>query len=354
MDESTLVDLLGRFGFSDKEIDTYLTLLAHGEATASQIADAAGVSKRYVYSVSETLEKRGFAEVNDHVVPTVIRANPPEQVIESLQRDVDAMLPGLKQRYAEVEPTADQFEVVKSRVTVLKRIRALIREAETELVLSLPIDHLPDVREELAAAVDRGVLVLLIVAGVDDQTELSETLPELNGIASVTRTWSEPMPTILAVDSRIGVLAPMEMLVRSNSDRQAIVFTQEQLGPVIVGSFLGNYWPVAEEVAVADPAPLPREFADFRHAVLQATRHLRAGTDLRASVEGRATEDDEPVAIEGRVVDVTQGLITPANNEFPVEHALTLETDDGTVVTVGGPGAFVEDVEASAVTLLAA
>ncbi|AUX09031.1 TrmB family transcriptional regulator [Halalkaliarchaeum desulfuricum] len=351
MDESTLVDLLGRFGFSDKEIDTYLTLLAHGEATASQIADAAGVSKRYVYSVGETLEKRGFAEVNDHVVPTVIRAKPPEEVIENLQSDVEAMRPGLTERYAEVEPTAEQFEVVKSRVTVLKRIRTLIDEAETELVLSLPLSYLPDVREELSDAVDRGVLVLLIASDVDDPSELADTLPELGEIASVTRTWSEPMPTMLAVDSRIGVLAPMEMLVRSNSDRQAIVFTQEQLGPVIVGSFLGNYWPVAEEVAVVDPAPLPRTFSDFRHAVLQATRHLRAGTDLRASVEGRTTADDEPTSIEGRVVDVTQGLIVPANNEFPVEHSLTLETEDGTV-TVGGPGAFVEDVEASDVTLL--
>jgi len=53
MDDSTLSDLLHRFGFSDKEVDTYLTLLAHGEAKASTIAEAAGVSKRYVYSVSE-------------------------------------------------------------------------------------------------------------------------------------------------------------------------------------------------------------------------------------------------------------------------------------------------------------
>lgn len=354
MDESTLVDLLSRFGFSDKETDTYLTLLAHGEATASQIADAAGVSKRYVYSVGETLEQRGFAEVNDHVVPTVIRAKPPEEVIEHLQSDVEAMRPGLEERYAEVEPTAEQFEVIKSRVTVLKRIRTLIDEAETELVLSLPIDHLPDVRGELEDAVDRGVLVLLIAVGVDEPEALSDQLPELEGIASVTRTWSEPMPTMLAVDSRIGVLAPMEMLVRSNSDRQAIVFTQKQLGPVIVGSFLGNYWPVAEEVAVTAPTPLPRTFVDFRHAVLQATRHLRTGTDLRASVEGRTTAGDEPISIEGRVVDVTQGLVAPANNEFPVEHSLALETDDEKVVTVGGPGAFVEEIEASEVTLLSA
>jgi len=75
MDDSTLRDLLGRFGFSAKEIDTYLTLLEHGEAKASTIAEAAGVSKRYVYSVSETLEARGFVDVDDHVVPTVLTSS---------------------------------------------------------------------------------------------------------------------------------------------------------------------------------------------------------------------------------------------------------------------------------------
>jgi len=32
MDDRTLNDLLRRFGLSDKEVDTYLSLLAHGEA----------------------------------------------------------------------------------------------------------------------------------------------------------------------------------------------------------------------------------------------------------------------------------------------------------------------------------
>lgn len=343
MDEATLVDLLGRFGFSDKEIDTYLTLLAHGEAKASQIADVAGVSKRYVYSVSETLEDRGFVEVNDHVVPTTIRAKPPEEVITNLQDDVEAMRPGLRERFARTEPASEQFEVIKSRVTVLKRIRTLIDEAESELALAIPIDHLEEVRAALVDAVDRGVLVLLIVTGVDEA-------PDLNGIASAVRVWREQMPTMLTVDSRVGVVAPTEMILRSNTDRQAIVFAQEQLGPVIVGSFFGNYWPVTEQVAVSEPAELPRRFTNFRHAVFQATLHLRGETDLYAHVTGRMTEDDEPVELTGRVVELRQGLIEPSNNRFPIEHTLILEVDDETL-SVGGSGAFVEDVEATEIVL---
>ncbi|WP_418282676.1 TrmB family transcriptional regulator [Halorubrum sp. DTA98] len=347
MDDRTVPDLLRRFGFSDKEVDTYLSLLEHGEAKASTIADAAGVSKRYVYSVSESLADRGFVEVNDHAVPTTIRAIPPEDVIDRLRSDVDALRPGLAERFSRVERETEQFEVVKARATVLKRVRSLVDDAEDELTLSIPAKRLSEIREHLVDAVDRGVLVLLIVTDVDGA---ADTDLALDGVASVVRGWREAMPTLLTVDSAAGVVAPPELLRRSNSDRQAIVFAQEQIAPVIAGSFLGNYWPAADEVATVDPVPLPVEYADFRHTVFQATLHRRSGTAIRATVGGRRTDDDEAVEIRGRVTDVRQGMVEPTNNEFPVQHSLVVETGAGPV-TVGGQGAFVEDVEADLVVL---
>ncbi|WP_224332757.1 TrmB family transcriptional regulator sugar-binding domain-containing protein [Haloprofundus halobius] len=132
---------------------------------------------------------------------------------------------------------------------------------------------------------------------------------------------------------------------------RAIAFTEPRLGPVIVGSFLGNYWPMAQQVYAVDPAPLPVTHTNFRHAVLQTTLHLRAETPLRARIRGRRTRGrDGHDEIVGRVVDVRQGIAAPSNNSFPVETTLVVETAEG-LVTVGGGGAFVEDVEAESVTL---
>ncbi|WP_418284277.1 TrmB family transcriptional regulator [Halorubrum sp. DTA46] len=355
MDDRTLTDLLRRFGLSDKEVDTYLSLLEHGEAKASTIADAAGVSKRYVYSVSESLAERGFVEVNDHVVPTTIRANPPDEVINRLRSDVDAIRPGLEERFSRVERRAEQFEVIKSRVTVIKRIRSLLADATEEVTLSITAKQLPEVRDALVDAVDRGVLVLLVVsdAGRDPDVDAPDPNGVANGLAgtaSVVRTWSEAMPTLLTVDSAAGVVAPPELLRRSTTDRQAIHFAQEQLAPVIVGSFLGNYWPAATEVATVEPAALPVEYTNFRHAVLQSTLHLREGTVPHVTVGGRWTEDGADAEVTGRVVETRQGMVKPTNNEFPVEHSLVVEVD-GESVTVGGRGAFVEDIEADLVRI---
>ncbi len=344
MDDATLRAHLRRFGLSEKEVDTYLTLLEHGEATASTIADVAGVSKRYVYSVSETLADRGFVKVADHAVPTTIRALPPDEVVDELVRDAEAMRPALAARYTKTEPDDEQFEMVKSRVTVLKRVRSFISEAQNELALSVPADRLDEVADELRAARDRGVLVLLLVSGT------SELVRETTSLASVTRVWSEQMPTMLTADHRVGVVAPIGMLSSAHSDTQAIVFAQKHLGPVIVASFFGNYWPVARELSVAEPVELPVTYENFRHTVLQATLWLRADADLSVEIQGRTTTDGEPVDLTASIVTVTQGLIEPTNNSFPVEHSLTIEAGDETY-SVGGYGAFLETIEADRVRL---
>lgn len=345
MDDGSLEDLLQRFGFSDKEVDTYLTILELGEAKASPIADEAGVSKRYVYSIAETLEDRGFVEVNDHVVPTTIRANQPEDVVDSLTGDLQEMRPALESRFSRTAPRSESFEVVKSRVTVLKRVSELVDRAEVEVTLAIPYRLVDEVAEQLRAAVERDVLVVLLVTGVNPEDDL-----ELDGMASVARAWDQPMPTMLTVDQQAGIIAPGEMLSQSNSASQAIVFAQEQLGPVIVGSFLGNYLPMATEVYTADPTELPATYQEFRHAVLAATLHLRANDEVRARITGRAVGDEEFTELKG-VVDVRQGLLEPATNDLPVENTLFIETDEGTV-SVGGLGAFVEDFEARQVELL--
>jgi sugar-specific transcriptional regulator TrmB len=350
MNESALRNQLKQFGLSEKEIKTYLTILENGEAKASTIADDTGVSKRYVYSICEKLEERGFVVVDDHVVPTKIRAKHPDDVIELLSDRLEEIQPALNQRFSETASRPQRFDVIKSRVTVIKRIREYIDGAEQELMLAIPEGYLPEVADELAEAIDRGVLVMLLISDVDDPATI------LSGqdrpIGSAIRTWDHGMPILLAADDQLGIASPAEMVTRTNSDDRAIALVQGQIVPIIAGSFLANYWPFGEELFVAEPIPLPQTYRCFRHAVFQATVHDRA----EATVYARATaqpveEDSELTTISGTVVETRQGIIEPATNTMPIEHSLLLETEDGEVVSVGGPDSFLEDYEARKVVL---
>ncbi|MBX0322959.1 TrmB family transcriptional regulator [Halomicroarcula sp. F13] len=346
MDDSTLADRLTQLGLSEKEVDTYLSILQNGEAKASEIADDTGVSKRYVYSISESLEKRGFVEVNDHVVPTTIRARPPSEVIEALSDQLEEMETALDDRFSDTERRAQQFDVIKSRVTVVKRLTEYLANAEREVMLSVPQQYLPEIADELEAAVDRGVLVLLVVSSATDVDG-----DDVAGMASVARAWDQEMPIVLTVDGQFGLVAPADIIIRSNSDQRAIAFVQEQLVPVLSGSFLGNYWPMSSEIYVAEPRVLPATYQNFRQPVLEATLRLRADEEVHVSALVQPVQaDDDPGTLEGTVVDTRQGLAEPQTNAYPIEHTLVVDTGEETV-TIGGPGSFIEDYEADEVTL---
>ncbi|SFC43317.1 transcriptional regulator [Halobiforma haloterrestris] len=348
MDTDGLAGLLEQFGLSEKEIDTYLAILDHGESKASTIADAADVSKRYVYSISEELEERGFVEVDDHAVPTVIRPVQPETVVQRLTRSVEQMEPELESRYTRTERTGEQFEVIKSRQTVLKRIEELLGNAETEVTLSLPASILPRIRSTLEETVERDVLVLLLVGTADGERIDTASLA---GTASTVRTWDALVPTMLTVDRVHGLLAPNQILTSSTSDTRAIALSQEQLVPVLTGSFLANYWPIAEERYVRSPAELPGTYDGFRHAVFQIALHRTSDTRLEATVEGAPVADrDLPTRLSGEVVDVRQSLVRPVSSTVPIENAFEIQVD-GDRYSIGGSGAFLEDFEAESVTL---
>ncbi|QSG05484.1 TrmB family transcriptional regulator [Halapricum desulfuricans] len=349
MNSVALADQLKQFGLSEKEIQTYLAILEQGEAKASTIADDTGVSKRYVYSICEKLEDRGFVDVDDHVVPTKIRAKPPEDVIEMLSGRLEDIEPALKQRFSETSSRPQRFDVIKSRVTVIKRLREYIESAEQELMLAVPEGYLPEVAEELSAAIDRGVLVLLLVSDVDDPEHV---LDGIDGpVGSVVRVWELGMPVLLAADEQLGIASPAEMVSRANSDDRAIAIVQGQIVPIIAGSFFANYWPFAQQHFVVDPVELPTTYRSFRHATLQATLHNRAEATVYARATDKPVEtDDSFTTIQGTVVETRQGMVEPQTNTIPIEHTIVIETDEGNV-SVGGPDSFLEDYEARKVTL---
>ena len=349
VDDSALASQLKRFGLSDTEIRTYLAVLENGEAKASTIADATGVSKRYVYSVCEELEDQGFVEVNDHVVPTKIRAKPPEEVIELLEQRLEEIEPALQRRYSEAESRPHRFDVIKSRVTVLKRINEYISQAQERVALSIPRSHVSRVAEELQNAVERDVLVLLLVT--NDEPDQEELTGYDRPIASVVRSWDQAIPMILSVDRDLGIVSASEVMTSANSDEQAISLVQERIVPTLHGSFMANFWLSAKQLQVIEPGPLPQTYASFEQAVFEATLRLRDGGTITACVEALPNTDEETTqTVTGRVVDTRQGIVDPITNEFPIEHSLILETDEGEVA-VGGVGAFLEEYQARTVTL---
>jgi sugar-specific transcriptional regulator TrmB len=342
-DDDALADRLRVFGLSDTEVDTYLALLEVGEAPTSTVSEMAGVTRRAVYDIADRLDARGLVRVNDHASPTTIRALPPDEALDNLSEHLESIRPALKARYNETEPQAPEIQVVKSRETALKRLRTAISGAEHEVLVAIPERVYPEIAPELRDAVDRGLLVFLLLG---DTSSFDGDGRQFEDAASVVRYWKESLPFLYTVDDRSAMIGDADLLSGPHSsDDEAVTVSTPQLSGSILGMYFGAYWPASTEAYVTDRDALPKTYDWFRQAILHAILHDVAGVALHADVETEAGE-----SFSGPVTDVRQAFVDPTTNGFTLENSILVETDAGTV-SVGGRGSFIEDCRAASVTL---
>ncbi|WP_317175988.1 TrmB family transcriptional regulator [Halomontanus rarus] len=342
MTDQELTKILQSFGFTSKEIDTYITILKMGETTVSTVAEEAGVSKRHVYNTAVQLEERNFVEINDFMTPTKLRPVPSDRVKERLNSEMDTLHSLISDLS---NPSGEEFktlELLKSKVTLIKRIQQLIDEADDQITIAVPSALIFDLQDQLSAAVERDVFVLLIAYG-RHPSQIDNL--DLNGIAHAVRFRWDEIPIQLSVDGNFGLVAPKELLTNPGEQTKAVAFGQSYLEPIVIGSFLSNEWQFSESMCVKIPEELPQTYTNFRLATMQATIYESREDNLYARIEARPIGHSGPTEqLSGEVIDIRQRIIEPMRGSV-LESALDLRTDDH-VVSIGGGQAFLEDYEA--------
>ncbi|WP_135665029.1 TrmB family transcriptional regulator [Halorhabdus rudnickae] len=338
--ETDIRDELSVFGFSETEIDTYLAILAQDATTTRTIAEEADVTQRAVYNIAERLENRGVVQVNEHASPTTIRAFPPAEAIENLSERLESIQPKLEETYNETTTESPEIQVVRSRETAIKHVREAIATAEHEVALTIPVNLFAEFKSELRAAKERDVFVLLLL--VDSTDPVPE---EFAGLADAVRYWDEQLPVLYTTDDTDAMIGDSTVVTGPHGKEHVVDVSEENLAGSIFSVFIGTYWPSSEVLYETDPDPLPRTFEWFRDATFQATLHEREGLTLHAEVD-----TDQGEHVSGTVTEVNQQFLEPRNGSFPLQNSIVIETDRGSV-SLGGPGAFLEDYEIESITL---
>ncbi|MBX0322666.1 transcriptional regulator [Halomicroarcula sp. F13] len=337
------VDRLTQFGLSETEAETYLAVLERGSATVADVGSATDISTGYVYDLVESLADRGLVVVDDHRTPTQVRAVDPESAIESMTEELTDLESDLSERFTDTERDYPAIELVRARQTLYQRLETLIDDAEAEIFMMVPAPVADRLTGPLERARDRGVFVALLLGGGD-----SEAVERATDVASVVRTWEPPVESLVVIDDEAAVTSDSSLLRGEHRDGDyGLVLEQSPKTAGAIGSQWFNFWAAGEEVASADPRPLPAEGLSFRHGVFVATKHA-AETDIEVTADLFPGQDH--ATLTGTVVEIKQGLLEPTTYDFPVQNTLVLDVD-GERVTVGGPGAFVEDYSVKSLTI---
>jgi sugar-specific transcriptional regulator TrmB len=321
-----------RFNLGEYEIEAYLTVLEHGQLTASEIADRTDIPQPRVYDTVRSLSDRGLVELRESR-PMKIIAIDPEEAFEDVQDSLTTMVDELGSRYTAPARDTEAVTLVKSRSTILRYLEEVIEAADYELTLSLTPDLLARFEDHLQAKLAEHVTVELLVAPaaeVPREFDYASVATEVRTRRGITT------PVIAVADGEYSIYATQDAL-REDQDRYGVIFNRSELGFLVSGFFGTVLWTTCEEVLLSDGEgrPLPRRYASIRRCV----KDLRdLGGTFHATVEGRDVDTGRQRVVRGEVVGTTF--------EDTEEVANLTVAADGERVTVGGRVAALEDVEA--------
>ncbi|WP_135854400.1 HTH-type sugar sensing transcriptional regulator TrmB [Halorussus salinus] len=331
---ATMEKVGDRFDLGEYEIDAYLTVLEHGDLTASQIADRTDIPQPRVYDTVRSLSDRGLVELRESRPMKVIAVDP-DEAFSGIQSSLMDMVSELEARYTAPARETEAVSLVKSRSTILRYLEEVIAEAEFELALSLTPDLLERFSDELSAAIDEGVSVELLVTPASEAPDPAE-FDYLDVATTARARRGITTPVIAVADGEYSIYATQDAL-RDDEDRYGVIFNRSALGFLVSGFFGTVLWTTAERTLSTDgeDRPFPRRYASIRRCVKELQE---LDGDFYATIEGRDIETGSSRIVEGEVV----GFSFEAGERVA---GMKIETADG-VVTVGGQVAALEDVEA--------
>ena len=343
-------DLLDWFGFTEKERETYATILQKGPTTIQEIVESSEVSRRHVYNIIEKLEQYQFIIKNNYITPTTIEPNPPEEVHHHVQEQANELFQYLDTQYQQGRDIIDDVKVLKSRSTVIKKIKEMISSAEYRIAISIPVDFLPTLRDVLADAVERGVAVLVLLC--DDENP-NNAVPDvsLDGVANAIRYRSEEISILIAIDCVSALVSPRHIVTKSFTQTNAIFLGQPYLEPVVFTSLMNTEWVNGEELFIDSPRELPHSYESFPRAVVDAALYRQNGVSLWAEIDAQPRNDSESlVEVSGNIVDISQRFVQPVTSPLPGQTTITVDTADGER-SIGGKDGYLEDYRAYLTTL---
>lgn len=169
---------LQELGFTDYEARVYVALLQASPATAYEIGKNNGLPRPNVYSALEGLERKGAVQrASDEPVRYVPVS--PKELLERISRNVNARCVSLRDQLEALKP-AQQTEYVwniSGAEEAHSKLNELIGEAKRHVWIKAHHLSLEPHFEAIHEAAQRGVAVLLVLFGEDEQIQGWRSIP---------------------------------------------------------------------------------------------------------------------------------------------------------------------------------
>lgn len=325
---------LKKFGLTSYEIKAYRALLLNGPMTPMETVSVAGIPQPRIYDVLQSLLSEGLIEVSPGK-KKIYRAKDVKSAFSSklaeMSIDLEKISKEASRRSKTTEGKNPLIWMVQSESKIRVEMRKMIDQSADELILSLKYELLHRLRKNIRAALDRGVLVVIVVfpdTNLEDISDLqAAAIKQRKGFASEVII-SDRTSSIIKIDN-------------GNYDQNyAIAIEEDEIIHITSYYFYHTIWTPSINVREF-PLRSPLRVRTSWLACEILDRQLQSGSQvIKGTVYGR---------MKGKEVSIT-GNITRVEIEPGYKHTFYISRNKAEY-SVGGKSARIEDIAMTSVHL---
>jgi len=195
-----IVEKLELIGLTEYEAKVYLALLEVHLNTATKVSEKSGVPRTRIYSVLESLARKGWVRIYSGV-PLLFKATAPQEVFEKIKEEYGEFLDSVKSTLKEeVREMKDKF-VIKKFDIGLEGLKEEMRKAKTIEVNNTTAEFIRRVSDTFKK--DAMVRVLLFPGERKPQVTNVQFKQAEVGIVSIVRNKEVPSMSVVLDEDRV-------------------------------------------------------------------------------------------------------------------------------------------------------
>jgi sugar-specific transcriptional regulator TrmB len=197
------IERLQELGLKEYEARCFVALTRRPNGTAKEVSETSEVPRTRVYDAIDVLESRGLVETQ-HSSPKLFRAVPVDEAVETLRQEYETRVERLRESITDIEPVetdgregaVHEVWALSGEASIESRVRGLIEDAETEVVLVVGTDAAvtDDLIDALRTAGERGVDVVAGTTDEEARDRLASALPTIQTYVSGLEWLSRSTP----------------------------------------------------------------------------------------------------------------------------------------------------------------
>jgi len=246
-----VIKTLRDLGLTDYEVNSYLALLQHGELSAGEISKRTSIPYSKIYSVLESLERKGWVEIGSGR-PKLYYPRAPSEALraETMRRErrlrelekliVSELQPLYERREIKEKP---EIWIIRGEENIAAKVREMLTKVEKELMIALPLapkDLMELLGPPINALMDRRVSILFLTT-----PEAFETLPPYIPNLAETRLREEMFGGGMVVDGREAIL----FLGQGDSTKALLAIWSDHIGLTQIAKiYFQHLWETSKQI----------------------------------------------------------------------------------------------------------